>query len=512
MEGNLTQNQRIKVALLSCSDKTGLDELGRFLIGQGVQLLASGGTAAFLEKNKLAVTKVEDWTGTAEILGGRVKTLHPRIHAALLYRRDQQTDLECLKDMELDGIDLVVVNLYPFEQQAQVENIDIGGPTIIRAAAKNFQWVTVLSHPNQYQKFQNEMNDHQGQTSLIYRKQCAADVFSKMAAYDGLIGNYLAETQKQFQVNFALQEELRYGENPQQKAALYMPENSLPFELLQGKQLSYNNYCDIQTVVQMMAEFPAFFEDRKDEAACVIVKHQNPIGFAISTHAMDAWEKALVGDSQAAFGGIVACNFEPTEEVVQAWQEMFLEVIIAPKWSPQAIEVLQSKKNLRLLKWPQFHKNYPQVRSWFNGYLVQSPDAFENATAWEVKTKKEPSAEQKTAARLAWFVSRFVKSNAIVVADKDHVVAVGAGQMSRVDAIEIVKHKIDRLGSAFDRSLCAVASDAFFPFADSIEILADLKMQCVVQPMGSVRDNEVVAACDKNNLAMIATSCRHFYH
>lgn len=521
---------KIQRALLSVFDKAGLLELARYLHQNGVELLSTGGTEKLLKDNGVPVIPLGDYTGFPEMMDGRVKTLHPKVHGGILNIRD---NAEHQKDMASHGIkpiDLIVVNLYPFVQTVAkpdvtlshaIENIDIGGPSMLRAAAKNFEFVTVVVDPGDYDKLKFELGNHGMETTREFRFELAAKVFSSCAAYDGAISNYLTSlvepTEQPHQMKFSrmlsLQYrkifDLRYGENPHQEAAYYSEGwRDEPCvgnaRQLHGKELSYNNILDLDGALETVKEF--------DRAACAIIKHSNPCGVATTEGDIaDAFLKAKACDEVSAFGGIIAFNRAVSASAAREISQMFLEAIIAPDYDPEALEILKQKKNLRLLKTLPIRRY--EISGWdmkkvVGGLLVQERDlALKSAEESKVVTKRAPTPEEIQALDFAWKVAKHVKSNAIVYAQKDRTVGIGAGQMSRVDSSKLaaIKAKSSLKG-------CVMASDAFFPFRDGIDAAAEHGISAVIQPGGSIRDEEVIQAADEAGMAMVFTGMRHFRH
>jgi phosphoribosylaminoimidazolecarboxamide formyltransferase/IMP cyclohydrolase len=509
---------RARRALLSVSDKTGIVELARGLSAAGFSILSTGGTAALLSREGVAVTEVAAYTGFPEMLEGRVKTLHPRIHAGLLARADQQAELA---RAGLEPIELLVVNLYPFEATVAkpgctldqaIENIDIGGPTMLRAAAKNHGAVAAVVDPSDYARVLDEIRNG-GAVSAQMRFELAKKVFAHTAAYDGAIANYLASREQGFPDTLSLQftklQDLRYGENPHQSAAFYRDRAPAPGSLagyrqVQGKELSYNNIADADAAWECVKQF--------DEPACVIVKHANPCGVATAATPHDAYAKAFKTDPVSAFGGILAFNRPLDRAAAEAIGQQFAEVIIAPRIEPKAAQFFATKANLRVLEVAlvrdaQAH-DYKRVGG---GLLVQGTDAkLVSATDLKVVTRRAPDEAQTADLLFAWRVAKFVKSNAIVFCKGGMTLGVGAGQMSRVDSVRIAALKAQNAKLSLAGS--AVASDAFFPFRDGVEVLADAGATAVIQPGGSVRDDEVIAAANERGIAMVFTGVRHFRH
>jgi len=525
--------RRITRALLSVSDKSGLVEFAKALAGFGVELLSTGGTAKELKDAGLKVIDVAELTGFPEMMDGRVKTLHPKVHGGLLGVRGNKEHAASMEKHGIKPIDLLVVNLYPFETTAAkgasyddcIENIDIGGPAMIRAAAKNHADVTVVVEPADYEKVLGELAQHNGMTTLELRASLAAKAYARTAAYDAAISNWLAETQHDNAPDYRafggrLAKALRYGENPHQAAAFYRA----PVERfgvasarqLQGKQLSYNNINDTDAAYECVAEF-----DPRRTPACVIVKHANPCGVAEGGSLLDAYRKALACDPTSAFGGIVALNGKLDADAARAITEIFTEVIIAPDASEEAIKIIASKKNLRLLLaggLPDPRSAGLTVKSVAGGLLVQSRDnAVVDDMALKTVTKRAPSEQELADLRFAFRVAKHVKSNAIVYAKDLATVGIGAGQMSRIDAARIAARKAEdaakeaKLPAPLTKGSVA-ASDAFFPFADGLLVAIEAGASAVIQPGGSVRDDEVIKAADDQNVAMVFTGVRHFKH
>jgi phosphoribosylaminoimidazolecarboxamide formyltransferase/IMP cyclohydrolase len=512
-------SQGIRRALLSVSDKTGLVDFAKFLAGRGVELISTGGTAKALRDVGVKVMELSDYTGFPEMMDGRVKTLHPKVHGGLLQRRDLETHREQAKKHGIPTIDLVVVNLYPFEQtvakpdcttELAIENIDIGGPSMLRSAAKNQEAVTVLVDPSDYGAVQTEM-EKIGDTTPETRRRLAAKVFRHTSHYDHLISSYLTKlvAPDPLQETAGLVRKkaqfLRYGENPHQKAALYggFLES---FRQLHGKELSYNNVLDLSAAAALIAEFHGA------EPTLAILKHTNPCGVGTGKKLVEAWEKAFATDRQAPFGGIIATNRALDGETAKAIAEIFSEVILAPSFSPEALQILQARKNLRLIEnrekvgagW-----DFRSVRG--GGLLVQeSDDRGDQEGEWRVVSKRKPTDVEMRAMRFGWKVVRHVKSNAIVYSAEDRTLGIGAGQMSRVDSSRIAVWKAGEAKLSLKGS--AVASDAFFPFPDGLEAAAQAGATAAIQPGGSVKDAEVIAAADRLGVAMIFTGRRHFRH
>ncbi len=508
-------------ALLSVSDKTGIVELGRFLHHKEVELLSTGGTAQALREAGLPVKDVADYTGQPEIMGGRVKTLHPIIHGGILAKRDAPDHMQALFDLGAGPIDLVVVNLYPFEATVKsgaddastIEQIDIGGPAMIRSSAKNHASVAVATSPDDYAELR-AMIEATGGTDLAFRRKLALRAFRHTAAYDSAIANWFQKDQEnrtppQFTLTGRLQEKLRYGENPQQSAGFYVTSTERPgvatSRQIQGKQLSYNNINDTDAAFELAGEF--------DTPAIAIIKHANPCGAATGETLSEAYDSALASDPVSAFGGIVACNRPLDAATAQKLVEIFLEVVIAPAVADDAKTLLAAKPNLRVLEagsMPSAQDPVMLVKSVAGGFLVQERDlAAIDATKARIVSARQPSSEELYDLSFAMRVCRHVKSNAIVLVRNNATIGIGAGQMSRVDAVEAAIKKADAQTSA---NPCVLASDAFFPFPDGLESAAKAGVTAVIQPGGSIRDDEVIATADKAGMAMVFTGTRHFRH
>jgi phosphoribosylaminoimidazolecarboxamide formyltransferase/IMP cyclohydrolase len=525
--------RRVTRALLSVSDKADLVELARALAGHGVELVSTGGTAKALAAAGLAARDVSELTGFPEMMDGRVKTLHPKVHGGLLAVRDDERHHEAMRAHGIRAIDLLVVNLYPFEATAAggavfedcIETIDIGGPAMIRAAAKNHADVAVIVDPQDYQALIAELSAHDGATTLALRRRLAAKAFARTAAYDAAIGNWFAREVGDAAPAWRsfggrLIEALRYGENPHQSAAFYRtPERRVGVasaRQLQGKQLSYNNINDTDSAYECVAEF-----DPERAAACVIVKHANPCGVAEGKSLVDAHRKALACDSTSAFGGIVAVNRVLDAEAARAITEIFTEVIIAPDASEEAIGIVAAKKNLRLLLaggLPDPRAEGLTFKAVAGGLLAQSRDAAGvDDMSLNVVTKRVPSNTELADLRFAFRVAKHVKSNTIVYAKNGATVGIGAGQMSRIDAARIAARKAEDAAKEAGLSVpltkgAVVASDAFFPFADGLLVAIEAGATAVIQPGGSMRDDEVIKAADDHDVAMVFTGVRHFRH
>ncbi|MGC1466939.1 MAG: bifunctional phosphoribosylaminoimidazolecarboxamide formyltransferase/IMP cyclohydrolase [Pseudolabrys sp.] len=525
--------RRITRALLSVSDKTGLADFARALADYGVELVSTGGTAKALKDAGLAVTDVADLTGFPEMMDGRVKTLHPKVHGGLLAIRANKQHAASMEQHGIRPIDLLVVNLYPFEATVAkgagyddcIENIDVGGPAMIRGAAKNHADVTVVVEPEDYAAVLAELAQHSGMTTFELRQKLAAKAFARSAAYDAAISNWFANALRDDAPEYRafggkLIEALRYGENPHQSAAFYRAPGErfgvASAKQVQGKQLSYNNINDTDAAYECVAEF-----DPQRTAACVIVKHANPCGVAEGESLADAYRKALACDPTSAYGGIVAVNRKLDAAAARAITEIFTEVIIAPDASDEAIEIVGAKKNLRLLLaggLPDPRTAGLTMKSVAGGLLVQSRDnAVVDDMPLKTVTRRAPSDAELRDLRFAFRIAKHVKSNTIVYAKGLATVGIGAGQMSRVDSARIAARKAE--DAAKEAKLAApltkgsvVASDAFFPFADGLLVAIEAGATAVIQPGGSMRDDEVIAAADAHNVAMVFTGTRHFRH
>ncbi len=506
---------KIQRALISVSDKTGLVDFARGLAAVGVEILSTGGTAAALRAAGLTIKDVSEHTGFPEMLDGRVKTLHPMIHGGLLFRRDNPEHMKQAAAHGIAPIDLVVVNLYPFERtvaredvtlEEAIENIDIGGPSMLRSAAKNYASVTVICDPTDYPEVLREMDEHDGETTLKLRERLAVRVFDRTARYDQGIAHYLQsrqQTEASFTCSQPLVAHLRYGENPHQKAELYGRFDDY-LEQLHGKELSYNNILDITAAVDLIGEF--------SDATVAILKHTNPCGVGSDDDLSLAWDKAFATDRQAPFGGIIICNRPLTGALAKDIAEIFSEVIIAPEFEPEARGVLQKKKNLRLIRLRGLPAPAPRdMRSVIGGMLVQDHDiSNERPADSRIVTHRPPTQTELRAMEFGWKVVKHVKSNAIVFAGSDRTLGIGAGQMSRVDSVRIAVWKAGEAGLSLAGS--AVASDAFFPFSDGLIAAAEAGATSAIEPGGSVRDEDVIAAADERKMAMIFTGKRHFRH
>lgn len=507
-------------ALVSVSDKTGVVEFAQQLRSLGWEIIATGGTMKLLRDSGIEVINISDVTGFPEICDGRVKTLHPKVHGGLLARRDDESHLAALKENEIEFIDMVCVNLYPFRQtiakpdvtmEDAIENIDIGGPSMLRSAAKNYKDVTVVCNPENYAKIIEEIKAN-GNTTVETRLQLSAEAYTHTAQYDSMIATYMrkaAGLNEKLFLEFDLVQGLRYGENPHQQAKFYGSAEAGSYSLanakqLNGKELSYNNIQDANAALCIVREF--------DEPFCVGLKHMNPCGAAIGADVVDAWTKAYEADKVSIFGGIVAVNREVTKEAAELMKPIFLEIIMAPSFSEEALEVLSTKKNLRLLQ-VDMTKDESVVNQYVSvngGLLVQDLDkTTAEVTADMCVTETKPTAEQVTDLNFGWRVVKHVKSNAIVVVKDGHTVGVGAGQMNRVGSAEIALKQAQAAG--FTEGL-VLASDGFFPFDDTVTLAAQYGVTAIVQPGGSVRDEDSVKKANECGIAMVCTGMRHFKH
>ena len=522
----------VKRALLSVSDKTGVVDFARALAHMGVQLLSTGGTAKLIADAGIEVTEVADYTGFPEMLDGRVKTLHPKIHGGILGRRDHADHMAKMAEYGIGTIDLVCVNLYPFAAtvakphctlEDAIENIDIGGPTMVRSAAKNWKDVAILTDSRDYEPIINELQASEGALSDKTRFNLSRKAFSHTAQYDGMISNYLTSVDdavlsgeatlqpfpQQFNQSWLKVQDLRYGENPHQQAAFYRDvypaSGSLAnYQQLQGKALSYNNIADADAAWEAVKSF--------DEPACVIVKHANPCGVAVAADTLSAYRLAFATDTTSAFGGIIAFNREVDAATVEAVTGQFLEVLMAPKFSDDAKAIIAGKKNVRVLEVPLLAgANRFELKRVGGGLLVQTPDTHHLHLAdLKVVTERQPNEQELKDLLFVWKVAKYVKSNAIVFGQGGQTYGIGAGQMSRVDSTRIAARKAQDGG--FDLHHACAASDAFFPFRDGVDVIAEQGIKAIIQPGGSIRDDEVIAAANEHGIAMVLTGVRHFRH
>jgi phosphoribosylaminoimidazolecarboxamide formyltransferase/IMP cyclohydrolase len=511
-----------KYALLSVYRKEGIVEFARKLQANGYKILSSGGTALELKRNSVEVTDVSEYIDYPEIMNGRVKTLHPRIHGGILMERNNPKHITDAKKKDIYPIDIVAVNLYPFEEtvarkpsmEEAIENVDIGGPTMLRAAAKNFKHVAAVCDPSGYKAVIADLEKN-GSVSLELRKKLAVAAWEHIAHYDVIIEQYFREKladafayPEYLNMSFKKRQDLRYGENPHQTAAAYYAQNSKNISVLdaqqfQGKQLSYNNVLDLNSAYRLLMQF--------DEPTAIIVKHNNPCGVASARNLLDAYKTARAVDPEAAFGGIVTVNRKVTKELAKEIITRFVEIVLAPEYDQEALQVFTEKKNIRVMQLPITTKSaaYRTYRSVTGGLLVQDNDS-DYHTELKVVTKRKPSEEEMKAMIYAWKIVKYVRSNAIIYARSDRAVGIGAGQMKRIDAAKIGAE----IAGEFNESLkgCAMASDAFFPFRDGIDYAAKLGVTAIIQPGGSVKDSDVIAAANEHNITMVFTGMRHFRH
>ena len=517
----------IKRALISVSDKSGVVDFAKELSGLGVELLSTGGTAKALKDAGIKVKDVSEHTGFPEMMDGRLKTLHPKIHGGLLWRRDNEKDKKEIEKHGIESIDMVVVNLYPFEQTVSkpdvtfddaIENIDIGGPTMIRAASKNFKDVAVVVDPSDYSKVLDEMKSGGGEVSSDTKLYLARKVFSHTAQYDTLISNYLNNQGKlseifpqNFNMSFRKISDVRYGENPHQKAAVYSePLNAglslVDAKILQGKAMSFNNYLDSSAVIDLAKEFNEY-------PSAVIVKHNNPCGVASADTISEAYKKAFETDPVSAFGGVISLNRKVDEATAKEILNLFVEIIIAPGFDDAALKLISGKPNIRLLEL-DISKNIAgfDMRKIQGGLLLQEKDngMIEDLKSCKVVTKRAPTDDEYSAMAFAWRVCKHMKSNAIIYSSKERTLGIGCGQTSRVDSARLAAMKAANYNISLKGS--AVASDAFFPARDGIDVVAEAGATAVIQPGGSIKDKDTIAAADEHNLAMIFTEMRHFRH
>jgi len=510
--------KKIKKALISVSDKKNLKDLLKVLTKHKVALISSGGTYNEIKKLKFKCLEVSDYTGSPEILGGRVKTLHPKIHAGILSKRDNKSHIKDLKNNNFEEIDLVIVNFYPFEKTLEktnnhlkiIENIDVGGPTMVRAAAKNYNDVTVITSSDQYNELINEIEKNKGSTSIEFREKMSLEAFSETAYYDAVIANYFNKIKKndfpKKKIIYGnLVEKLRYGENPHQQAAIYSKKESLDIKQVHGKQLSYNNYNDLFSALTISKSLPK-------NIGTVIVKHANPCGVSINKDNLKSYQLALACDPVSAFGGIVSCNFQINKALAIELNNIFLEVVIANGFDPEALKILKKKKNLRLIDATNFIvKNLIRFNSANKSILTQSEDVEKfNIKNFKIVSKKKPNKSQLKNLIFAFNVCRYVKSNAIVLASQETTVGIGSGQPSRLDSCQIAINKMHKFQNLNEEVVAA--SDAFFPFVDGIEKLVQSGVTAVIQPSGSIRDKEIIRFANQTDTILIFSKTRHFRH
>ena len=509
---------KIKKALISVSDKKNLKNLLKVLVKHKIELISSGGTYKEIKKLKFKCLEVSEYTGFSEILGGRVKTLHPKIHAGILSKRNNKAHSKDLKDNNFEEIDLVIVNFYPFEKTLKqtnnhlkiIENIDVGGPTMVRAAAKNYNDVTVITSSDQYSELIDEIEINKGSTSIEFREKMSLEAFSETAYYDAVISNYFNEIKnnnfpKKKIIYGNLIQKLRYGENPHQNAAVYSKTQSLNIKQIHGKQLSYNNYNDIFTALTISKSLVK-------NSGTVIVKHANPCGVSINKDNLKSYQSALACDPISAFGGIVSCNYKINRSLAMELNNIFLEVIIANGFDPEALKILKKKTNLRLIDATNFiTKDLLRFSSANEFILTQSEDIKKfNIKDFKIVSKKKPNKSQLKNLIFAFNICRYVKSNAIVLASKESTVGIGSGQPSRLDSCKIAIDKMNKFQDLNEEVVAA--SDAFFPFVDGIEKLVQSGVTAVIQPSGSIRDKEIIKFANQTKTILVFSKTRHFRH
>ncbi len=510
--------KKIKSALISVSDKSNLKPLLQTLKNNNIKIISSGGTFKEIQKLKYKCIDISNFTGFSEILEGRVKTLHPKIHAGILNKRKNKSHKKDLKTNNFEDIDLVIVNFYPFEQTLKktkdhnniIENIDIGGPAMVRAAAKNYNDVTVITSIDQYSELIDQLKNNKGSTVLKFRKKMSQLAFAETAYYDSVISNYFNEISK---INFPkkkviygnLIEKLRYGENPHQESAVYSKFSNISINQIHGKQLSFNNYNDIFSALTISKSFPK-------NRGVAIVKHANPCGVSILKHNIDSYKHALSCDPVSAFGGIVSCNFKITKNLALELNKIFLEVIVANGFDKNSLKILKSKKNLRLIDASNFSfSEIFKFNSINNSILLQSEDSqILSKKNFQVVSKKKPNKSQFDNLMFAFNVCRYVKSNAIVLASKESTIGIGSGQPSRLDSCKIAINKMNKFAKI--KNEIVAASDAFFPFVDGIETLVQAGVSAVIQPSGSIRDKDIIKFANETGTILIFSKTRHFRH
>jgi len=510
--------KKIKKALISVSDKKNLKNILKVLTKHKIQIISSGGTYKEIKKLKFKCLEVSEYTGSPEILGGRIKTLHPKIHAGILSKRDNKSHIKDLKTNDFEEIDLVIVNFYPFEKTLEqtsnhlkiIENIDVGGPTMVRAAAKNYNYVTVITSSDQYSELIDEIEKNKGSTSIEFREKMSLEAFSETAYYDAVISNYFNKIKnnnfpKKKVIYGNLIEKLRYGENPHQHAAIYSKNKSLDIKQIHGKKLSYNNYSDIFYALTISKSLPK-------STGTVIVKHANPCGVSINKNNLKSYQLALACDPVSAFGGIVSCNYKINKALAMELDNIFLEVIVANSFDPEALKILKRKKNLRLIDATNFTmKNLVRLNAANDSILTQSEDIYKfNINNFKVVSKNKPNKSQLKNLIFAFNVCRYVKSNAIVLASQETTVGIGSGQPSRLDSCQIAIEKMNKFQKLNEEVVAA--SDAFFPFVDGIEKLVQSGITAVIQPSGSIRDNEIIKFANQTNTVLVFSKTRHFRH
>jgi phosphoribosylaminoimidazolecarboxamide formyltransferase/IMP cyclohydrolase len=510
--------KKIKKALISVSDKKNLKYLLKILTKHKIQLISSGGTYKKIRKLGFKCLEVSKYTGSPEILGGRVKTLHPKIHAGILSKRNNKSHNKDLKDNSFEEIDLVIVNFYPFEKTLEqtnnhlkiIENIDVGGPTMVRAAAKNYSYVTIITSSDQYSELIKEIEKNKGSTSIEFREKMSSEAFSETAYYDAVISNYFNKIKKDAfpkkKIIYGnLIEKLRYGENPHQQAAVYSKNQSLDIKQIHGKQLSYNNYNDIFSALTISKSLPK-------NLGTVIVKHANPCGVSINKNSLKSYQLALRCDPISAFGGIVSCNYKVNKTLAFELNNIFLEVIIANGFDVEALKILKKKKNLRLIDATNFAmKNLVKFSSANESTLTQSEDIEKfNIKNFKIVSKKKPNKSQLKNLIFAFNVCRYVKSNAIVLTSQETTVGIGSGQPSRLDSCQIAINKMNKFHNLNEEVVAA--SDAFFQFVDGLEKLVQSGITAVIQPSGSIRDKEIIKFANQTDTVLMFSKTRHFRH
>jgi phosphoribosylaminoimidazolecarboxamide formyltransferase / IMP cyclohydrolase len=513
-----TVMKKIKKALISVSDKKNLKNILKVLTKHKIDLISSGGTFKEIKRLKFKCLEISEYTNFTEILGGRVKTLHPKIHAGILSKRDNKSHKNDLKNNDFEEIDLVIVNFYPFEKTLEqtknhskiVENIDIGGPTMVRAAAKNYNDVTVITSPHQYNELIFEIEKNKGSTSLEFREKMSSESFSETAYYDSVISNYFNQIRrnnfpKKKVIYSNLIQKLRYGENPHQESAIYSSGDNQNIEQIHGKQLSYNNYNDIFSALTISKSLP-------NNCGTVIIKHANPCGVSISANYLKSYQMALACDPVSAYGGIISCNFKINKILAKELDKIFFEVIIANGFDDEALKILKRKKNLRIINAKKFFiKDTVRFNSSNGIILTQSEDLKKfNIKDFKIVSKKKPNKSQLKDLIFAFNVCRYVKSNAIVLASNEATVGIGSGQPSRLDSCKIAINKMNKFQN-LNKDIVA-ASDAFFPFVDGIEKLVQSGISAVIQPSGSIRDKEIIKFANQTNTVLVFSSTRHFRH
>ena len=511
--------KKIKRVLISLSNKNNLKKLLSTISKYKIEIISSGGTFKKIKKLKFNCTEISKYTNSPEILDGRVKTLHPKIHGGILSKRNNKSHKKDLLKNNFSEIDLVIVNFYPFEKtlaqtnnhKKLIENIDIGGPTLVRAAAKNYNYVTVITDINQYDNLIMELNKNNGRTSLNFRKKMSEEAFSETAYYDSLVSNYFSKFNnnvfpKKKTIYGNLVEKLRYGENPHQESAIYSFEKNLNIKQIHGKKLSYNNYNDIFSALSISKSLPK-------NIGTVIVKHTNPCGVSIEKKQLNSYHSALACDPASAYGGIVSCNYKIKKKLALEISKIFFEIIIANGFNKDALKILKKKKNLRLIDSNNLiRSNINNYVSNFNSLLVQSPDInIFDKKAFKVVSKKKPSSKQLNNLIFAFNVCRYVKSNAIVIVNDKSTLGIGSGQPSRLDSCKIAIEKMNKFRpNKFENSVAA--SDAFFPFVDGIETLVQAGISAIIQPSGSIRDKEIIKFANKTGTVLLFSKTRHFKH